>query len=286
MSTVSGANTVDYYQNIVSCDWPFRQPTSTNISESMNIDIGNSLNGSKKELYHDIIDSKLNENGSVTVKFPNEPARMFSNMEDALKYCDKNYLSSLESRQNSLKTLIEKMQQKQILLNYAKQSGKLSPEKLKQADEVLETVKTKLNSLQSEYNSLLEHKKTILNVQSLSSNNSGIFPGADGKTYGETLRKNPLNSKVFPSVNSSEYNEMLNKNPLPVKSSAEETSKNTIKKGRFSRLFKSRGGKILAAATAITLGIMGYNMYSESEKSRLENLVAAKGDNPRASKAA
>ena len=286
MSSISGANPVDYYRNIVSIGWP-PNPTAPNIGVGSNIDIGNSLNGSNKELYRDIIDSKLNENGSVTVKFPNEPARMFSNMEDALKYCDKNYLSSLESRQNSLKTLIEQMQEKQSLLNYAKQSGKLSPEKLKQADEVLETIKTKLNSLQSEYNSLLEHKKTRLNVQSLSSNSSGIFPGADGKTYGEALRKNPMNSSVFPSSSAREYGKMLADNPVQSQHVTAEAAKNVSKtKWKFPKLFNSRGGKILTATTAVIAGLAGYSMYTESEKSRLENLIISKGNNPRRSNAA
>ena len=212
---------------------------------------------------------------------------MFSNMEDALKYCDKNYLSSLESRQNSLKTLIEQMQEKQSLLNYAKQSGKLSPEKLKQADEVLETIKTKLNSLQSEYNSLLEHKKTILNVQSLSSNNSGIFPGADGKTYGEALRKNPMNSSVFPSSSAREYGKMLADNPIQSQQVTAEAAKNVSKtKWKFPKLFNSRGAKILTATTAVIAGLAGYSMYTESEKSRLENLIISKGNNPRRSNVA
>lgn len=286
MSSISGANPVDYYRNIVSIGWP-PNPTAPNIGVGSNIDIGNSLNGSNKELYRDIIDSKLNENGSVTVKFPNEPARMFSNIEDALKYCDKNYLSSLESRQNSLKTLIEQMQEKQSLLNYAKQSGKLSPEKLKQTEDVLEEIQRKINNYESEYNNLLNRKAVLLNAQSLSSNNSGVFPAADGKTYGEALRKNPMNSGVFPSSSAGEYGKMLADNPVQSQQVTAEAAKNVSKrKWKFPKLFNSRGGKILTATTAVIAGLAGYNVYTESERNRLENLIVSKGNNPRRSNAA
>ena len=286
MSSVSGANPVDYYQNIVSIGWP-SNPTAPNIDVGSNIDIGNSLNGSNKELYRDIIDSKLNENGSVTVKFPHEPGRMFSNMEDALKYCDKNYLPAIEDRENLLKAQIEKMKERKILLNYFQRSGKLSPEKLKQTEDVLEEIQRKINNYESEYNNLLNRKAVLLNAQSLSSNNSGVFPAADGKTYGEALRKNPMNSGVFPSSSAGEYGKMLADNPVQSQQVTAEAAKNVSKrKWKFPKLFNSRGGKILTATTAVIAGLAGYNVYTESERNRLENLIVSKGNNPRRSNAA
>ena len=224
-----------------------------------NMDISSILSGAKKDLYGEILSSSNSgERKSFDVKFPNQPTRSFSSIEDAFRYCDKNYLPALEARETTIKSQIEDLIKKQGLLEQAKKSGQLSSDKLKLADETLAKIAERLNKLNKEYSGILQKKQAFVDVANITRSTSGIFPSADPNAYGEALNKNPITrnsvSTVFPSKNGTEYGRMLSENPVsprttstvfPSKNGADYErmlSENPVSPRTTSTVFPSKNG--------------------------------------------
>ena len=248
------------------------------------MDISSILSGAKRDLYGEILSSSnAGERISFDVKFPNQPTRSFSSIEDAYRYCDKNYLPALEARGTTIKSQIEDLIKKQGLLEQAKKSGQLSSDKLKLADDTLAKIAERLNKLNTEYSGILQKKQGFLNLGNIASSTSGIFPSSDPNAYGAALNKNPIsqkhNSTVFPSKNGSEYGRMLAENPIgnPLSQVGESVKSKTKFKGlKIGKFFKGKGGKLAGATAAVALAFGGYNVYSNYECSRLEKLLQEK----------
>lgn len=274
------------------------------------MDISSILSGAKRDLYGEILSSSnAGERISFDVKFPNQPTRSFSSIEDAYRYCDKNYLPALEARGTTIKSQIEDLIKKQGLLEQAKKSGQLSSDKLKLADDTLAKIAERLNKLNTEYSGILQKKQGFLNLGNIASSTSGIFPSSDPNAYGAALNKNPIsqkhNSTVFPSKNGSEYGRMLTENPVrskfissvfpskngseygrmlaenpignPLSQVGESVKSKTKFKGlKIGKFFKGKGGKLAGATAAVALAFGGYNVYSNYECSRLEKLLQEK----------